>query len=330
MLQSENYVRLIAIDFSKAFDSIRLQAVFAALALLPIPDFLFNWLVQFLTNRSHSTSFRGILSPTLTINSSIVQGSGLGPVVYTIAAAGLKPKNPPNLSPKYADDTYLLIPASSDHTADSEVAHITEWAALANLTVNITKCREIILHRRAAYTQPPFLASQIPRVTELKILGVLLQDSFSMSSHILSLIKRANQTLYALKVVKAHGLAGHSLHSVTRAHLETRLTYAISAWVGFATQEGLNRLQKVVNKATRWGLGGGITLPTIQDLAAKSDKRLFSAVLCNPAHVLRSHLPGDKPQHYDLRTRPHNQLLSQESLSLRRNFIHRMLFLKSY
>src|SRR6266536_5235655 len=129
----------------------------------------------------------------------------------------------------------------------------------------MSKCLEIILRRSAKLpVVPELLTSDIPRVTELVALGVILHESLSMTPHISKTVARAGQTLYALRVLRAHGLSGKNLHTVTRAHLESRMGYAISAWVGFAKQEDLHRLQKVINKASRWGLDGGLSLPSIQ------------------------------------------------------------------
>jgi len=48
---------------------------------------------------------RRLHSNRLTINSSIIQGPGLGPVLFVINAHDLHPIYPTNLMFKYADDT---------------------------------------------------------------------------------------------------------------------------------------------------------------------------------------------------------------------------------
>ncbi len=287
--------------------------------------------MQFFDNRTHSTSFGGLHSSTLPIDCSIVQGSGLGPATYIIKASSLKPLHAPNTMYKYADDTYLIIPASSDQTANAEVSNVIQWAHGCNLKVNMSKCQDIILHRISKLPQAPsLLAGQIPRVTELTALGVVLHETLSMTSHITKILKRASQTLYALRVLRSHGLSGKQLHLVTRAHLESRIGYAISAWVGFASQGDIDRLQKIINKATRWGLDGGFPLPSILTIANSQDKNLFARVLRNPSHVLHSSLPPINPQVHSLRPRSHNRLLTISSSLSRKNFMTRMLFSSAY
>ena len=57
---------------------------------------------------------------------------------------GLKAATPGNSLCKYADDTYIVIPASNSHTRIHELEHIEAWASHNNLTLNRAKTREII------------------------------------------------------------------------------------------------------------------------------------------------------------------------------------------
>ena len=75
-----------------------------------------------------------------------------------------------------------------------------------------------------------------------------------MTEHTNQLIGKAGQNLYALKILKAHGLSQNNLENVTKATLISRLQYASPAWFGFASAEDLSRIQSVLNKAHRWGL----------------------------------------------------------------------------
>jgi len=47
LLSDHDYVIIIALDFSKAFDTVRHSALFDKFADLEIPDNVYNWLVEF-------------------------------------------------------------------------------------------------------------------------------------------------------------------------------------------------------------------------------------------------------------------------------------------
>jgi len=62
------------------------------------------------------------------VNASIIQGSGVGPALYVVNAADLHTVTPGNSLVKYADDTYLVIPACNVDTRDIEVANVDTWS----------------------------------------------------------------------------------------------------------------------------------------------------------------------------------------------------------
>ena len=129
-------VQIIALDFSKAFDTVRHCTLMQKLALLPIPDFLYNWLENYLLGRVHCTKSLQKLSAAKSINASVVQGSAIGPVAFIVNAMDLKIITPGNQTNKYTHDTYLLVPSRNKSTVAAELDSIAEWAKTNNLCLN--------------------------------------------------------------------------------------------------------------------------------------------------------------------------------------------------
>jgi len=157
LLQTNDYVHVIAFDFSKAFDRVRHHSLASKLANFPLPDYLYNWIVNNLSDQQHQTRLGGNVSPTLPINPSIIQGSGVGPVEYVFTASDLHPISPFNQFCKYADDTYLLVPATNTLCIQSEIQHLSDWATANNLKFNNSKSQEMIVqlpHRRKLFPNP--------------------------------------------------------------------------------------------------------------------------------------------------------------------------------
>ena len=146
MLKSNSYVRVVALDFSKAFDSVRHSTLVSKLACLDFPDSIFNWLVDFLDSRTHQTIFQGVKSTIKGISASVIQGSAIGPSAYAVLASDLHPVNKGNSLLKFADDTYLTNPECLNHTYHDELAHIELWSMVNNLKLNRNKTFEIIFH----------------------------------------------------------------------------------------------------------------------------------------------------------------------------------------
>ena len=76
-------------------------------------DCVFLWIVHFLTDRSQCTKLSPVLSTCLAINRSIVQGSGIGPSLFSLYIHDLKVTGKSNSLIKFADDCSLLVPANS-------------------------------------------------------------------------------------------------------------------------------------------------------------------------------------------------------------------------
>ena len=107
LVDNNPFVIVIAIDFTKAFDTVRQATLIEKLAELDLPDNVCNWLGNFFNQRSLFTSFLGKTATQLQITASIVQGSAIGPAAYVVTAADLRAITPDNFIIKYADDTYL-------------------------------------------------------------------------------------------------------------------------------------------------------------------------------------------------------------------------------
>jgi len=138
---------------------------------------------------------------------------------------------------KYADDTYIVVPASNIHTRQEEINSVEQWAGTNNLRINPSKYAKIVFcdNRRKTKVQPPPALLEIKRVTVIKILGVTFTNNLSAAEHVHNVITSCAQTLYALKVLRAHGMNDSALQSVYQAVVISKLMYGSSAWWGFVS-----------------------------------------------------------------------------------------------
>jgi len=206
LLQSNPFVVVISLDFSKAFGTVRHSSLLAKMAKLDLPAVVYNWLVAFFTGHAHRTVVE--VSSTRSITASIIQGSSIGPASYTVTAADLQPLNASNQFFKFADDTYLVVPAESVDTRAAELSNIITWAATNNWKLNKLKTKEVVFYdsRRRRKLSPPPLLPDVDRDTTLKVLGVTLSSNMSASEHIRRVVSDSAQTLYAVRVLRHHGI----------------------------------------------------------------------------------------------------------------------------
>jgi len=64
MLPTNPYVVVIALDFSKAFDTVRHYTLLCSLAQMDIPNNVYNWIADFLrlSQHSHNTVYQNQVS----------------------------------------------------------------------------------------------------------------------------------------------------------------------------------------------------------------------------------------------------------------------------
>ena len=177
-----------SVDFSKAFDTVRHYTLLEKMALLNMPDQIYNWFVDYYNGHSHCTSFCDALSDLLDITASIIQGSGTGPASYVVNAAEMHTIHEENVLVKFADDTDLVVAAANEGTCTAELMIIKDWATRNNLTLNESKSVEIVFRNPASKSKqtkaPPPTPMGITRKSEIKTLGVALSQSFSMKTEV--------------------------------------------------------------------------------------------------------------------------------------------------
>ena len=93
-LMTNPYVIVVALDFSKAFDTVRHSSVMAKVAQLNLPDYVHNWLADYLEGHCHCMRFNGQMSDVLEVSASIIQGSAIVPALYVVNAADMHTVTP--------------------------------------------------------------------------------------------------------------------------------------------------------------------------------------------------------------------------------------------
>jgi len=83
-LQDHTGVTVVYIDFAKAFDSVPHDKLVHRLKTYGINGQLLLWLKNFLSDRNHCTPVGNVESTILPLLSGVMQGSGIGPLMFVI------------------------------------------------------------------------------------------------------------------------------------------------------------------------------------------------------------------------------------------------------
>ena len=136
-------VDVVFLDFAKAFDKVPHQRLLLKVASLGIGGKLFDWISNWLLNRTQRVCINGTVSIWKLVLSGIPQRSVLGPLLFLMFINDLD-LNIHNVLLKFADDTKICsrIRKSDDvQKLQGDLNTLQEWAHTWQMKFNIQKCK---------------------------------------------------------------------------------------------------------------------------------------------------------------------------------------------
>ncbi len=183
----------VLLDFSAAFDLIDHNMLLMKLAAYGFKNLTLNWMRSYLSIRTQTVYFNGSLSTVRAVQCGVLQGSCLGPLLYSIFANDMPLVLSKASVAMFADDSTVYM--SSYNMDDlnlllkNDLDLILEWVTKNKLILNVEKIKCIIFGsnqalRRQNQLKISIKGSCIEQVTEAKLLGILLDEHLSWQNHI--------------------------------------------------------------------------------------------------------------------------------------------------
>ena len=191
-------VTIAYIDFTRAFDCVSHNKLLARLQSYGICGSVLTWLKNFFSDRSHVTRVGEYLSDVADLISGVVQGSGIGPIMFLVYIDELAKllKNHGVVAKLFADDVkvYVNIVSSDDVTKlQTALNLIVEWAASWQLQLSVSKCCILSVGRALAKTDYNIGDTVLPYGTKCRDLGVMITQDLSPAVHINEITAKAHQ-----------------------------------------------------------------------------------------------------------------------------------------
>ncbi|KAL0160894.1 hypothetical protein M9458_044619, partial [Cirrhinus mrigala] len=178
------------------------------------------------------------------------------PLFITLLTHNCTAKFSSNHIIKFADDTTVagLISNNDETHYREEVAQLAEWCGVNNLSLNVSKTKEIVMDfRRNSVDHTPLTIhnSAVERVSSTKFLGVHITEDLTWTTNTMSLSKMAQQCLHFLRWLKRASLPPPILTTFYRGTIESVLTSCITVWYGNCSAADRKTLQRTVNTAAK-------------------------------------------------------------------------------
>ena len=126
------------------FDTVKHAPLFDKLLMLNMPDKVYNWMRDYFQGHSHCTKFDSHVLAFLIYMRQCFKARHSALRRTSSLLRTCRTRHHENRLLKYADDTYLIVPAVVSHTVEEELNHIAEWSRANNLKLNQSKSQQTI------------------------------------------------------------------------------------------------------------------------------------------------------------------------------------------
>ena len=194
-------VRLFAMDFVKAFDSVKHDLLSKKLRQIDLNPYVYNWYFSFLKDRQQRARvvINGCIGGWVQVNKGTTQGSVSCPHLFNIFLNDLKIHiTIMGGLLKYADDSNIISLLWKDEDNSEEmVQQFLEWSRRNSMKSNPAKCKELSFRKKCCIGTFP-LVFGIPQQSSIVILGVTFKEDSRFTIHVYEKLKKADRCLFII------------------------------------------------------------------------------------------------------------------------------------
>uniref|UniRef100_A0A3P9AWZ0 Reverse transcriptase domain-containing protein n=1 Tax=Maylandia zebra TaxID=106582 RepID=A0A3P9AWZ0_9CICH len=251
-----------------------------------VPDPIYRWITDFLTDRKQHVRLGKNVSDSRTISTGSPQGCVLSPLLFSLYTNCCTSTHQSVKLIKFADDTTVigLISDGDESAYRREAERLVSWCSHNYRVLNAQKTVEIIVDFRKHTAPLPSIIltdTLITSVDSFRFLGTTITQDLKWEPTITSVIKKAQQRMYFLRQLKKFNLPTRTMMQFYTAIIESILTSSITVWYAGATIRDKQRLQRVVRSAEKVI---GCRLPSLQDLYTSRTLRRAARISADPSH----------------------------------------------
>ena len=207
-------IRVLSIDFAKAFDKVLHNSIIDACYRFHLPLQAIKWISSFLSDRKQCVRVRKSFSQWSSISSGVPQGSVVGPLLFCMVVDDFCTIFENSLCVKYADDFTILhfIRNSEEDRCQLELNNASDWAERRGLPINFSKCTVMDIVTKKTLKLDPIVTSHGYNVENVSciplfVLGVTFSSDMKWDIHISNAVSKASRKLYIL-----YNLVKHIMH----------------------------------------------------------------------------------------------------------------------
>lgn len=258
----ENFSVLVSLDLTKAFDSIDKFIMNNKLF------YRYNFstpackmIKSYLDNRQQFVQYKDFRSETLNVECGVPQGSVIGPILFMLFINDFFECLDQSFCDTFifADDIQILFKgqlcsfSSMETFINDCLRKIDVWMFENKLLVNVGKTKAMLFKSPRAQDLCLNLYMNnilVEFVSEMKCLGVIIDENLTFESHINALCSSINYTLIRLYSLNIY-LPSNIRKTIANSLLMSRLLYAMEVYSS-TTDGRLNKVRLLINRVARF------------------------------------------------------------------------------
>ena len=256
----------VAIDLSKAFDTVDHQLLLQEINSLPLNYYIKRFLCNYLRGRKTYVVFRNSKSKCRKVRQGVPQGGVLSPVLFNLYMSSM-PAPPGNIKlVSYADDSNILNSGTKIDVIVDEVNSylntLDAWFKSRNLFISPSKSSATLFttfsNECSTVLDVKIDGQTVPTVKKPKILGITFDNLLSFNQHVSDLKTKLQSKNNILKALtgSSWGKDKEVIVNTYKAISQSVLNYACPIWTpSLRNTNSWNSLQTAQNSALRIATG---------------------------------------------------------------------------
>ena len=242
-LNEDKETDVVYLDFEKAFDKVDHEILLAKLRNYQITGKLYNWLVEYLKDRSQIVVVNGSKSSTAIVKSGVPQGTVLGPILFLIYINDMEKCAQYSVISHFADDSRIkkAIKFTSDvSNLQSDLSAVEQWSKSNNMALHEKKFEYLSHHTKSKlldelpfkdeyYTYTTSSGIEIRPKKLVRDLGIYISPNLSWTPHINSITESGKKMAsWCLSVFRSRDK--NIMMPLYKTLIRSRLEYLCPLW----------------------------------------------------------------------------------------------------
>ena len=260
-IDSDDMVGSVAIDLSKAFDSLPHGLLIMKIHAYGVSLSSCKLIASYLHNRKQRVEICDQRSNWLYVERDVPPGSILGPLLFNIFINDIFFFSEKCSLFNYADDNVISCAGSSveeiRHVLSHEIKNLLDWFNANSLAANPSKFQAMLLSNVYTSSFEAELGlvindTQVNSTDSITILGVIVDNKLNFNDHIYTLCAKADKQLNALLRL-SKSLDKDSKLAIYKSFIMSNFNFCPVVWM-FTSKSSLNRLEDIQRRALRFVL----------------------------------------------------------------------------